>query len=206
MTLVRHEPFADIGRQREADRLGMIVFLASETMLFGALILALLALRTWEPAAFAATSRRLLLPAGAANTAILLTSSLLVAIAVQARKVDRYRLAAALFAAAAVLGVVFLAIKGTEYRIEYLEGLMPGVGPKQDFASPGARMFMDGYFVATGLHAFHVLVGVALLAGCGWRLRGAQPPSGVAVGNIGLYWHLVDIVWVFLFPVLYLSR
>jgi cytochrome c oxidase subunit 3 len=206
MTLVRHEPFADIGRQGEADRLGMIIFLASETMLFGALIVALLALRTWEPEAFAATSRRLLLPAGAANTAVLLTSSLLVAIAAQARKVDRHRLAAALFAAAAVLGVVFLAIKGSEYRIDYLEGLMPGAGPKQDFASPGARMFMDGYFVATGLHAFHVLVGIALLAGCGWRLRGAQPPSRVAVENIGLYWHLVDIVWVFLFPILYLSR
>lgn len=206
MTLVRHEPFADIGRQREADRLGMVVFLASEAMLFGALTLGLLALRTWEPAAFAATSRRLILLAGAANTAILLTSSLLVAIGAQARTAERPRLAAGLFAAAAALGIAFLAIKGGEYRIEYLEGLMPGAGPKQDFASPGARMFMDGYFIATGLHAFHVLVGVALLAGCAWRLRGAQLPSDVAVGNIGLYWHLVDVVWLFLFPILYLSR
>jgi len=206
MTIARHEPFADIARQREADRLGMIVFLASEAMLFGAIVMALLALRTFEPAAFAATSERLILLAGAANTAILLTSSLLVAIGVGARKLDRNRLAMALFAGAALLGIAFLIVKGSEYRAEYLEGLMPGVGPRQDFASPGARMFMDAYFIATGLHAVHVIVGVVLLAGCAWRLRGDAPPSVVGTGNVGLYWHLVDIVWVFLFPILYLSR
>jgi cytochrome c oxidase subunit 3 len=206
MTLTRHEPFADIARQREADRLGMAVFLASEAMLFGAVVMGLLALRTWEPTAFAATSQRLSLLAGSANTAILLTSSLLVAIGAEARATERMRPAAVLFGLAALLGLAFLVIKGLEYRGEYLEGLMPGVGPKQDFASPGARMFMDGYFVATGLHAVHVAVGVALLAGCGWRLRGADPPPATTVENIGLYWHLVDIVWVFLFPILYLSR
>lgn len=206
MTPTRHEPFADLARQREADRLGMAVFLASEAMLFGALIMALLALRTWETAAFAAASGRLALLAGSANTALLLTSSLLVAIGAEARAANRARLASAPFLLAALLGLGFLVVKGIEYRSEYLEGLMPGVGPKQDFASPGARMFMDGYFVATGLHAIHVAVGVALLAGCGWRLRGSDPPATVTVENIGLYWHLVDVVWVFLFPILYLSR
>jgi cytochrome c oxidase subunit 3 len=183
-----------------------VVFLASEAMLFGAVVMGLLALRTWETAAFAATSERLLLWAGSANTAILLTSSLLVAVGVEARIADRDRVAAMLFAGAALLGLGFLGIKGFEYRTEYLEGLMPGVGPKQDFASAGARMFMDGYFVATGLHALHVLVGVALLGCASWRLRGDRPPSRVAAENIGLYWHLVDIIWVFLFPILYLSR
>lgn len=205
MTMHRHEPFADVGRQREADRLGMVVFLASEAMLFGALIAGLLALRTWEPDAFTDASKRLILLAGSANTAILLTSSLLVAIGVEARKARRNQMASILFGTAALLGIVFLVIKGSEYRIEYLEGLMPGAGPKQDFPSPGARMFMDGYFVATGLHAFHVIVGVCLLAGSGWRLR-RKAPSIVAIENVGLYWHLVDIVWVFLFPILYLSR
>jgi cytochrome c oxidase subunit 3 len=206
MTLVRHEPFPDIARQREADRLGMAVFLASEAMLFGAVIMGLLALRTWEASAFAATSERLLLWAGAANTAILLTSSLFVAIGVEARAVSRHGLAAAPFAAAALLGLAFLGIKGFEYCAEYGEGLMPGAGSKQDFGSAGARMFMDGYFVATGLHAVHVAVGVALLGGSSWRLRADRPPSRVATENVGLYWHLVDIVWVFLFPILYLSR
>jgi cytochrome c oxidase subunit 3 len=206
MTLTRHEPFADLARQRQADRLGMAVFLASEAMLFGAVIMGLLALRTWDSGAFAATSRHLLLWAGITNTAILLTSSLLVAIGAEARAADRCRLTALLFAAAALLGLVFVAIKGFEYYSEYLEGLMPGVGPKQAFVSRGARMFMDGYFVATGLHALHVLVGVTLLGGCAWRLRHSEPPATVTIENIGLYWHLVDIVWVFLFPILYLSR
>lgn len=206
MTLARHEPFNDITRQREADRLGMAVFLASEAMLFGALVMGLLALRTWEAAAFAATSERLSLLAGSANTTILLTSSLIVALGVEARAAQRTRPAAVLFGAAALLGLAFLAVKGVEYRREYLEGLMPGLGPRQDFASPGARMFMDGYFIATALHALHVLVGVAMLAGCGWRLRGDDPPATTTIENIGLYWHLVDIVWVFLFPILYLSR
>jgi len=206
MTISRHQPFTGIARQREADRLGMAVFLASEAMLFGALVLGLLALRGFEPAAFAATSERLNLLAGSVNTAILLTSSLLVAIAVEAWRGERARLAAWMLAISALLGILFLSIKGGEYYQEYGEGLMPGAGPKQDFASAGARMFMDGYFVATGLHAFHVLVGVALLAGCSWRLRRDRPPSKVGMANIGLYWHLVDVVWVFLFPILYLSR
>jgi cytochrome c oxidase subunit 3 len=206
MILIRHEPFTDLARQREADRLGMAVFLASEAMLFGAVIMGLLAMRIWESAAFAATSRNLLLWAGSVNTSILLTSSLLVAIGVEARAVDRDRLAALLFELAALLGLIFLALKAFEYHSEYLEGLMPGVGPKQNFASPGARMFMDGYFVATALHALHVAIGVALLGGCAWRLRRKHRPATVTVENVGLYWHVVDIVWVFLFPILYLSR
>jgi cytochrome c oxidase subunit 3 len=206
MTIVRHQPFTDVGRQREADRLGMAIFLASEAMLFGALVMGLVALRGFEPAAFAATSERLNLLAGSANTAILLTSSLLVAIGVEAWRANRARRAAWLLAASALLGVIFLIIKGAEYVQEYGEGLMPGVGPKQDFASAGARMFMDGYFIATGLHAVHVFVGIAILGGCSWRLRSNHPPSDVGIANIGLYWHLVDVVWVFLFPILYLSR
>lgn len=206
MTIVRHEPFPDIARQRDADRLGMAVFLASEAMLFGAVVMGLFALRSFEPASFAATSQRLNLVAGSVNTAVLLTSSLLVAIGAEARACDRKRVARWALGCAALLGLVFLAIKGSEYVQEYGEGLMPGAGPKQDFATPGARMFMDGYFVATALHALHVTIGVAMLAGCAWRLRGDDAPSTVVVENIGLYWHLVDIVWVFLFPVLYLSR
>lgn len=206
MRIVRHEPFADAGRQREADRLGMAIFLASEAMLFGALIAGLLALRTFEPAAFTAASQRLDLFAGGVNTAVLLTSSLLVAISVEASGCNRNRLAAAMLLATAALGLVFLAIKGSEYHAEYLKGLMPGAGARESFHSAGERMFMDGYFIATGLHAFHVIIGIAMLAGCGWRFLGDSPPSKVGLENVGLYWHLVDIVWIFLFPILYLSR
>lgn len=206
MTLRRHEPFHDLARQREADRFGMAVFLASEAMLFGAVILGLLALRTFDVAAFATTSQRLSLASGTLNTAILLTSSFVVAVGVQARELGSSRLTTWLFGAAALLGVAFLAVKGLEYHSEYSEGLMPGVGARPSFGSPGARMFMDAYFAATGLHAIHVTVGIVLLAGSAWRCRAADPPSDVTIGNIGLYWHLVDIVWLFLFPILYLSR
>jgi cytochrome c oxidase subunit 3 len=205
MSLARHEPFPEIARQREADRLGMVVFLASEAMMFGAVVLALLALRVYDSAAFATTSPRLNLLAGSLNTAVLLTSSLLVALGAEAHKADREGIAAWTLATAAVLGLGFLAIKGSEYHSELLEGLLPGAGP-QHFASVGARMFMDGYFVATGLHAIHVAIGVALLGGSAWRLTRGWPPSKVGLANIGLYWHFVDIVWVFLFPILYLSR
>src|SRR3546814_2555826 len=85
-----------------------------------------------------------------------------------------------------LLGIIFLVIKGSEYHAEYLEGLMSGAGERQTFHSVGERMFMDGYFIATGLHAFHVFVGVAMLAGCAWRLLGDHPPSNIGLGNIGL--------------------
>src|SRR3546814_12126535 len=105
-----------------------------------------------------------------------------------------------------LLGIIFLVIKGSEYHAEYLEGLMSGAGERQTFHSVGERMFMDGYFIATGLHAFHVFVGVAMLAGCAWRLLVDHPPSNIGLGNIGFYWPLVDIICIFLFHFLYFSR
>lgn len=203
MSLRRHEPFATLERQREADRLGMALFLASETMLFGAVILGLLALRGFDAEGFAQASARLSLPAGAANTALLLTSSLLVALAVEARARGGVRPAARRLLLAALLGAAFLAVKALEYRSEYAEGLMPGFGAP---LPRDVRLFMDAYFIATGLHALHVVVGLGLLGTMAWRLRGADPPGETTLGNIGLYWHLVDVVWVFLFPILYLSR
>jgi len=203
VNLHRHEPFATLERQREADRLGMALFLASETMLFGAVILGLLALRSFDPAGFAQTSARLSLPTGAANTALLLTSSLLVALAVAAQARDEVRRTALCLLLAILLGAAFLAVKALEYRSEYAEGLMPGFGAP---LPRDARLFADAYFIATGLHALHVIVGLGLLGTMAWRLRGDDPPGETTLGNVGLYWHLVDAVWVFLFPILYLSR
>jgi cytochrome c oxidase subunit 3 len=200
----RHEPYPTLARQHEADRLGMMLFLASETMLFGALFGAALVLILRHPAEMAAASARLNLWAGAVNTAILLTSTLLVAIAVEAGE-GRPRRIAGCFAAAAALGVAFLGVKAWEYASEYREGLMPGTAAAQ-FDSGPQRLFMDFYFTATGLHALHLTVGIALLAGMAWRQRGDSPPTRQAIDNAGLYWHLVDVIWVFLYPVLYLTR
>lgn len=185
--------------------LGMIAFLASEAMLFGALVIGLLALRHGHPAGFALVSRRLDLVAGTANTMVLLTSSLLVAIGIEVQS-RKPRVAAGMLLEAAGLGLVFLAIKAGEYAAEYRDGLWPGAGSGGALSGDGARLFMDAYVVATALHALHVAIGIALLSFIAWRLRRAPDPDAVLVENVGRYWHLVDIVWLFLFPILYLSR
>ena len=204
MTAAPREPYPAIGRQREADRLGMMLFLASETMLFGALSAASVVLFLGHPGDVAAASTRLNMWLGAANTAILLTSSLLVAIGVEAAE-RRPRRTAGCFAAAAALGMAFLGVKAIEYGDEYRAGLMPGTAPAH-FASGTQQLFMNLYFTATGLHAVHLAVGIALLAGIALRQRSRMPATLPAVHNAGLYWHLVDVVWVFLYPGLYLTR
>jgi cytochrome c oxidase subunit 3 len=199
-----HEPFHGIERQREADRFGMFVFLASEVMLFGGIFAASIGLRLAHRAEYIASSQELHLWLGTANTAVLLTSSLLVALAVEAAKADRQRRCAFQLVSAAALGLVFAAIKGTEYWLEWRDGLMPGVRDSGIESGP-QRLFLDLYFVSTGLHAVHLAIGVALLLVLAVKASRKRLTSALAA-NVGLYWHLVDIVWIFLFPTLYLAR
>jgi cytochrome c oxidase subunit III len=198
------EPYPTLDRQHEAGRFGMMIFLASELMLFGALFAAAFVLFMRHPKEFADASGRLDLWLGTANTAVLLTSSLLVAVGGEARA-HRPRRTAATFLAGAALGLAFLGIKATEYAREYAEGLMPNTD-RAHFDSGAHRLFMDFYFTATGLHALHVSVGIVLLAILAVRQRSDRPASAMAIDNAGLYWHLVDVIWIFLFPVLYLMR
>ncbi len=199
--------FADMRQQHDVAQLGMWVFLATEVLFFGGLILSYCVYRSAYPDAFAEAARHTKMVIGAANTAILLTSSFLVAWAVTVVKLRESRFAALLLWGAAVLGLVFLVLKGVEYGMEYNEHLLPGL----NFADPEAQahpveMFFSLYIVATGLHAVHVAVGVAVLIGIGARARqGAYSEnyhSPVTVA--GLYWHFVDIVWIFLFALIYL--
>lgn len=199
-----HEPFHDLARQRETDRFGMLLFLASEVMLFGGIFAGALGLRLAYPGQYSAAAQHLHLWFGTANTAVLLTSSLLVALGVVAAAAGRLRSLAWLFVAAAVLGIVFAGIKGTEYWLEYSEGLMPGVNAS-GIESGTQNLFMNLYFIATGLHALHLTIGVVLLLIVAMRAFAGRAES-VLAANIGLYWHLVDIVWIFLFPTLYLAR
>jgi len=199
-----HEPFHDLARQRETDRFGMWLFLASEIMLFGGIFAASIGLRVVHPRAYVAASQALHLWLGTANTAVLLTSSLLVALAVEAAKSGRPKRVAWLFIGAALLGLAFAAIKGTEYWLEYREGLMPGLSDAA-IESGAQRLFMDLYFVSTGLHAVHLTIGVVLLLTLAARAL-ADKLEGMTASNVALYWHLVDIVWIFLFPTLYLAR
>lgn len=220
--------FENIDQQREANSLGMWIFLVSEILFFGGVFTAYTVLRSMQPAGFAFASSKLDAWLGALNTAILLTSSLTMALAVwaaqtQNRKVLQWALAGTLF-----FGTGFLVIKGYEWYHEYEVGLVPGksFGFKpdgepsdklkdkytgQDLSldkKKSVQMFFVFYFSITGLHALHMIVGIAVLAlQYYWAMT---TDFGIAdwgpVEVAGLYWHFVDVVWIFVFPLLYLMR
>lgn len=198
------EPFHSLARQGEAARLGMLIFLASEVMLFGGIFCAAMALRLLHPQEYVAAAGKLQLWIGAGNTAILLTSSLFAALAVEAVRNGRAKWAGRALAATAMLGTVFLALKAYEYFGEYREGLMPHTASAH-FAGPVEHLFMNLYYIATGLHAIHVTIGIGLLAFAALNRDARRDRGAIVVGNIALYWHLVDVVWIFLFPTLYLA-
>lgn len=205
----RFGPFASASERRAADTLGMFVFLTSEVMLFGGLFAMLAFDRIHHPAAAAEASQRLSLWLGTGNTAILLTSSLFVALGVLFAREGRPKSSAAWLSAAAALGLAFLLLKGLEYRIDDLEGLTPWFDPRSALGDRPAQLFIGLYYVATALHALHVTAGVILLAWAGAgvaRRRLPLPARAETVHLVGLYWHLVDVIWVFLFPLLYLAR
>lgn len=199
--------FATLPQQHEAAQLGMWTFLATEVLFFGGFILAYCVYRYGYPEDFAAAGRHTKIVIGVLNTAILLTSSFFVAWALACARLASGRAAAALLVAAAFCGALFLALKGYEYREEYREHLVPAV----DFAfdqqhARGAMLFFLFYFVATALHALHVAIGVIALLAIAWRARqgaySARYHSPIAIA--GLYWHFVDVVWIFLFALIYL--
>lgn len=196
-----------IAAERETNSLGMWVFLASEIMIFGALFGVYTVYHINYPEAFAAASSHLNVVLGGLNTAVLLTSSLMMAIAVHMAERREARLTLIFLLLTAVLGMGFLGIKGFEYWQEYQENLVPGLNFTFTEANPlHARLFFNIYFIGTGLHALHLTIGILMvLATPLLRYRGpfrSDPASAVEL--VGLYWHFVDVVWVFLFPLLYL--
>lgn len=200
-------PYVTLAQQHDAAQLGMWTFLANEVLFFGGLILAYCVYRYGYPAEFAEAGRHTKIGIGTFNTAILLTSSFLVAWAVSAAKADAGTHASRLLVGAAALGVLFLGLKGFEYLEEYRENLVPGL----NFASGplpvrGSELFFVFYFTATGLHAIHLAVGVAVLLVIAWKARhgaySAQFHSPITAASI--YWHFVDAVWIFLFALIYL--
>jgi len=203
------DPYVTLPQQREAAVMGMYVFLGSEIMLFGGLFVVALALRLLHPQEVVEASKHLHLWIGGINTAVLLTSSFAVALAVHAAGAGARRSAMILLLIAAALGVAFLGIKAFEYSKEYDEGMLPAFGETTHFANPVERLFMDLYLISTALHALHVTVGVMLLGGVATSIGRrwiVLPTRSIVVENSGLYWHLVDAIWIFLYPVLYIVR
>jgi cytochrome c oxidase subunit 3 len=203
------EPYRDGRQQHEAAMMGMYVFLGSEIMLFGGIAAVALSLRLLHPAEIVQVSRALHFGIGGANTVVLLTSSLCVALAAEAAKVGRGGAAASRFALAAALGLVFLAVKAYEYHAEFGEGLLPVPGVATRYAGDAQHLFIDLYLIATSLHALHLATGITLLSVLSIRLgRGTVPlpQRAIVVITAGLYWHFVDAVWIFLYPLFYLAR
>ncbi len=209
--------FDDLEQQHAADELGMWLFLATEVMFFGGMFLAYAIYRHQDERAFAAASGKLDFWLGAINTAVLLCSSVTMVLAVHAAETAQRKPLVAFLTLTMLLGTVFLGIKGYEYHHKYEVGLMPLAGLPFDrltFEREGlsekeaghAQMFFNLYFLMTGVHALHMLIGLGvmgtlLVKAC----RGGLLGEFAATVNItGLYWHFVDIVWVFLFPFLYL--
>lgn len=199
--------FAEPRQQAEAAELGMWVFLATEVLFFGACLMVYAVDRGRFPETFAACSKHMDLILGSVNTAVLLTSSLTMAFSVDAAERGREKTAALLLWATMALGAAFLVIKGVEYRHKWMEHLIPGPHFSAEFQSqPEAQLFFTLYFVLTGLHALHLLIGIGIVAVAAFFAasgRLSRPRPNLAKIT-GLYWHFVDIVWIFLFPLLYL--
>lgn len=194
-------------QQEGAIRLGMWLFLGTEVLLFAGLFLGYTVYRYFYHPAFHEASKSLDVVWGATNTVILITSSLSVALAYNAIKQAKAKLAAGLTVFTILCAIAFLAIKAIEYKAKFDHGSLPGKWyHNEHITAAGANLYFTIYFLATGLHAFHVIVGASVLA---WVLMGILkgkygPKNYVAVELGGLYWHLVDLVWIFLFPLLYL--
>ncbi len=203
---VAHQ-FDDADQQHEAASLGMWVFLVTEVMFFGGMFTGYTVYRSQFSTAFAHASNHLDVILGTLNTAVLLTSSLTMAMAVNSAQLGRRRALTVFLLLTIVLGSAFLGIKFYEYHLKFVEHLVPG--PNFLFDGPDANhaeLFFSFYFAMTGLHALHMIIGIGLLA-----VLAVQASRGMyghdyfnPVEISGLYWHFVDLVWIFLFPLLYL--
>ena len=199
--------FDSLAQQSEATTLGMWVFLVTEVLFFGGLFATYMIYRSWYPAAFAAASHELDVTLGTINTVVLITSSLTMALAVHAAQLGQRKALMLFLILTMILGAAFLGIKSVEYYHKFAEHHVPG----PDFVFEHehirhAQIFFSLYFVMTGLHAIHMIIGIGImLVMLYWAWNGtitAEYASPIEIS--GLYWHFVDIVWIFLFPLLYL--
>jgi cytochrome c oxidase subunit 3 len=201
--------YADRRDRERALHLGMWVFLGSETLLFAGLFGLYAAYRAAYDADFALAVEHNDDAIGTINTLILIVSSFFVAWAIHSMRHDKRRTCLLSLAAAMLLGGCFLALKTVEYSEHFAEGIYPGMYyAAKEMPSHGAQLFYTLYYAMTALHALHVIAGITIL---GWlstrvwrRITNQARHAELELG--GLYWHLVDVVWIFLWPLLYLTR
>ncbi len=198
--------FESLPKQQHAARLGMWLFLATEVLLFAALFAAYAVYRWLFHAQFSEASRELQTWIGLVNTVVLVTSSFTVAMGLERSTRGDGKGTRALFGISVLLALVFLFFKYIEYTHHFHTGELPGRYYTGEVQGPGAPMFFTLYFLITGLHGIHVIAGGTVLGIIGWRAgRGDYTPEyHVPVELAGLYWHLVDLIWIFVFPLIYL--
>lgn len=199
--------FKDLGQQYSASSFGMWLFLLTEVLFFGGLFTGYIVYRIAYPEGFAAASHHLDILLGGINTAVLISSSLTMVLAVHAARLGQKNRIAGWLAATIGLGLVFLVIKAVEYSHKFHEHLVPGRHFQfHGYDGPGTQLFFSFYFAMTGLHALHMVIGMIILAVLLIKARQGRYTTeyNTPVDMMGLYWHFVDIIWIFLFPLLYL--
>lgn len=200
--------YATLTQQGDTAQLGMWVFLATETLFFGALIFTYFIYRTSYPDNFGVAAKDAVLWCGSVNIGLIMTSSLTMVLSINAAADGRRRAMIVWLCLTTFLGFCFLGVKGWEYHLDYLSHVVPALNYQdKPGAGPAGELFWVFYFVATGLHAVHMTIGVGLLLYMLlWRIRrGAITPGYYApLEVVGLYWSFVDTVWLFLFPCIYL--
>lgn len=200
--------FENTAQQHDTRIFGMWVFLATELMLFGGMFAIYTMYRAFYPTAFAEGSHHLDLALGSINTAVLIVSSLCIALAVHVARTSTRRLPLVLCLLATVgLGILFMGIKGYEYYLHYLNGEFPVLNWTYGGAQAGqVQLFFWLYFAMTGVHAVHLTIGIGLVSLLTLLalLGRYKPNSYTPIEMTGLYWHFVDIIWIFLLPLLYL--
>ena len=199
--------FADAEQQRESAKLGMWLFLLTEILLFGGLFCAYAIYRAWYPEMFFNAHLALDTTLGGINTVVLISSSVTMALAIRSMQLDQRRRTVRFLAATLLLAGVFLVIKYFEYMHKIHLGQLPGkFYTYTGIEGTNPHIFFSVYFMMTGLHGIHVIGGIGVI---GWLLM--QTRRGrfsseyyTPIEMVGLYWHLVDLIWIFLFPLLYL--
>ncbi|HZM04522.1 MAG TPA: cytochrome c oxidase subunit 3 [Candidatus Saccharimonadales bacterium] len=199
------EQFDDLDQQRETSRLGLWLFLATEVLFFGGLFMAFAVYHLVYPAEFAFAGKHTNLLYGSLNTALLLTSGLVMSLAVHAIQKGNAKTCVRMLWLTILLGAGFLGVKGMEYADDIHQHLVPG-GSFAFPSHPGAQIFFHLYWAMTGLHAIHLIVGIVLLAIIAFLT--SRNRFSVEYHNpvelIGIYWGFVDLIWIFLYPLLYL--
>jgi len=208
-SLALREQFDTADQQKDASTLGMWVFLITEVMFFGGMFAAYTIYRSTYPTVFAIASSSLNLIVGAANTCVLLLSSFTMVMAVRAAQLGQRRAIIIFLILTLIFGGIFLGVKAYEWSEKYYEHHMPGQAAFHLEGTPQqgpAKLFFSIYFAMTGLHALHMVVGVGILSMLIWQTKKGKFSSEyyTPIDISGLYWHFVDVIWIFLFPLLYL--